>query len=56
MSLVQGTSDTSLVLKLSGVPIGSEEETEKNLDVFYIRSLKQMVSPSTFFLAHENPF
>lgn len=43
MNLEQGAGETTLALKLDGVPIGTEEETERNLDTFYIRSLKQIV-------------
>lgn len=43
MNLDQGAGETTLTLRLEGVPIGTEEETERNLDTFYIRSLKQIV-------------
>lgn len=41
-TLTQNASDTTLTMRLDGVPLGKEEETEKNLDVYYIRSLKQI--------------
>ncbi|KAG0143768.1 hypothetical protein CROQUDRAFT_660858 [Cronartium quercuum f. sp. fusiforme G11] len=41
-TLVQGSDSTKLELYLTGVPVGTEEETEKNLDIFYMRSLKQI--------------
>jgi hypothetical protein len=40
--LDQGNDSTVLTLKLDGVPVGKEEETEKNLEAFYIRGLKQI--------------
>lgn len=41
-TLVEGSDSTKLELQLSGVPVGTEEETERNLDIFYLRSLKQI--------------
>lgn len=41
-SLSQGSDSTKLELYLTGVPVGMEEETERNLDIFYLRSLKQI--------------
>jgi activator of HSP90 ATPase len=32
-SLVQGSDSTNLELYLTGVPVGTEEETERNLDI-----------------------
>ena len=40
MSLNQGSTSTSLLVELEGVPVGKEDETEKGLDIYYIRSLK----------------
>ncbi|KAL7005780.1 Co-chaperone [Cystobasidiomycetes sp. EMM_F5] len=40
----QGSSSTKLSLELEGVPVGKEDETEKGLDIYYIRSLKQIGS------------
>jgi len=42
MQITQRAESSDLVLELDGVPIGSEEEAERNLDVYYIRSLKQI--------------
>jgi len=42
MQLSERSEATDLVLQLEGVPLGSEEETERNLDIYYIRSLKQI--------------
>ncbi|GAA5996496.1 hypothetical protein JCM5350_002341 [Sporobolomyces pararoseus] len=39
-TLDQGSNSTTLNLKLSGVPIGKEDETEQNLQTFYIRGLQ----------------
>ncbi|BGP14027.1 hypothetical protein JCM10213_005612 [Rhodosporidiobolus nylandii] len=41
-TLDQGSNSTTLNLKLSGVPIGKEDETENNLHAFYIRALQQI--------------
>ncbi|KAH9450849.1 hypothetical protein MJO28_009687 [Puccinia striiformis f. sp. tritici] len=41
-TLVEGSDSTKLELHLTGVPVGTEEETERNLDIFYLRSLKQI--------------
>lgn len=41
-SLTEGSDSTKLELHLTGVPVGTEEETERNLDIFYLRSLKQI--------------
>ncbi|CAH7671772.1 activator of Hsp90 ATPase [Phakopsora pachyrhizi] len=46
-TLNQGSDSTKLELRLSGVPVGTEEETERNLDIFYLRSLKQIGSETT---------
>jgi len=40
VSLEQGSGSTKLSLDLEGVPVGKEEETEKGVEVYYIRSLK----------------
>lgn len=40
VSLEQGSGSTKLSLDLEGVPVGKEEETEKGLEIYYIRSLK----------------
>ncbi|GAA6026867.1 hypothetical protein JCM8097_005918 [Rhodosporidiobolus ruineniae] len=40
MELNQGSNSTTLSLKLSGVPVGKEDETESNLHAFYIRGLQ----------------
>lgn len=40
VSLEQGSGSTKLSLELEGVPVGKEEETEKGLEIYYIRSLK----------------
>jgi len=40
VSLEQGSNSTKLSLDLEGVPVGKEEETEKGLEIYYIRSLK----------------
>ncbi|KAK9896653.1 activator of Hsp90 ATPase [Cystobasidium minutum MCA 4210] len=42
VSLEQGSGSTKLSLELEGVPVGKEEETEKGLEIYYIRSLKQI--------------
>ncbi|WAR59819.1 hypothetical protein PtB15_11B460 [Puccinia triticina] len=49
-SLAEGSDSTKLELHLTGVPVGTEEETERNLDIFYLRSLKQigLATASTF--------
>jgi activator of HSP90 ATPase len=39
-SIEQGSNTTKLSLDLEGVPVGKEEETEKGLEIYYIRSLK----------------
>ncbi|GAA6060553.1 hypothetical protein JCM10212_006917 [Sporobolomyces blumeae] len=39
-TLDQGSNSTTLSLKLTGVPIGKEDETEHNLQTFYIRGLQ----------------
>ena len=38
--LQQGSNSTKLFLDLDGVPAGKEDETEKGLEIYYIRSLK----------------
>ncbi|GAA5896154.1 hypothetical protein JCM5296_007247 [Sporobolomyces johnsonii] len=40
MALEQGSNSTTLNLRLSGVPVGKEDETEQNLQTFYIRGLQ----------------
>lgn len=44
----QGSSSTKLSLELEGVPVGKEDETEKGLDIYYIRSLKVSLARLTF--------
>ncbi|KAA1104439.1 hypothetical protein PGT21_023522 [Puccinia graminis f. sp. tritici] len=53
-SLTEGSDSTKLELHLTGVPVGTEEETERNLDIFYLRSLKQigLATTSNFSSAH----
>lgn len=46
VSLEQGSGSTKLSLELEGVPVGKEDETEKGLEVYYIRSLKVGHRPS----------
>ncbi|GAA5970099.1 hypothetical protein JCM11641_000267 [Rhodosporidiobolus odoratus] len=41
-TLDQGSNSTTLTLKLSGVPIGKEDEAESNLHAFYIRGLQSI--------------
>jgi len=41
-SIAQQRDTTDLTLLLKGVPLGKEDETERNLNVFYINSLKQI--------------
>ena len=41
-TLAQGESSTKLTLRMSGVPVGKEEETEANLQRFYTSALKQI--------------
>ncbi|KAM0753653.1 activator of Hsp90 ATPase [Meredithblackwellia eburnea MCA 4105] len=44
MSLAQGSSSTTLALRLAGVPVGKEDEAERNLGIFYINGLKSIGS------------
>ncbi|GAA5829502.1 hypothetical protein JCM11251_000181 [Rhodosporidiobolus azoricus] len=50
-TLEQGSNSTTLNLKLSGVPIGKEDEAESNLHAYYIRGLQSiglgLISSST---------
>ncbi|SGY77456.1 BQ5605_C005g03642 [Microbotryum silenes-dioicae] len=41
-TLHQGSASTTLTLRLSGVPVGKEDEAERNLTSYYINSLKQI--------------
>jgi len=41
-NLDQGSGSTKLSIELTGVPVGQEDETEKGIEVYYIRSLKQI--------------
>lgn len=41
-TLKQGNNSTTLVLKLEGVPVGKEEESERNLSTYYIQGLKSI--------------
>ncbi|GAA5890315.1 hypothetical protein JCM6882_008792 [Rhodosporidiobolus microsporus] len=41
-TLEQGSNSTTLNLKLSGVPIGKEDEAESNLHAYYIRGLQSI--------------
>ncbi|ORY55337.1 activator of Hsp90 ATPase [Leucosporidium creatinivorum] len=43
-TLTQGSNSTTLDLRLSGVPVGKEDEAERNLNIFYINGLKQIGS------------
>ncbi|SCV69539.1 BQ2448_2559 [Microbotryum intermedium] len=43
-TLHQGSASTTLTLRLSGVPVGKEDEAERNLTSYYINSLKQIGS------------
>ncbi|GJN88415.1 hypothetical protein Rhopal_001381-T1 [Rhodotorula paludigena] len=41
-TLDQGSNSTTLGLKLSGVPVGKEDETEANLQGYYVRGLQSI--------------
>ncbi|BGP46193.1 Co-chaperone [Rhodotorula kratochvilovae] len=41
-TLNQGSNSTTLSLKLTGVPVGKEDETESNLHGYYIRGLQSI--------------
>ncbi|BGP54035.1 hypothetical protein JCM8202_003034 [Rhodotorula sphaerocarpa] len=41
-ALAQGSNSTTLNLTLRGVPVGKEDETETNLQTFYIRGLQSI--------------
>lgn len=41
-TLDQGSGSTTLHIDLEGVPVGKEDETEQGIEVYYIRSLKQI--------------
>ncbi|GAA6048923.1 hypothetical protein JCM3770_007121 [Rhodotorula araucariae] len=41
-TLEQGSNSTTLSLKLTGVPVGKEDETESNLHGYYIRGLQSI--------------
>ncbi|GAA5882535.1 hypothetical protein JCM16303_002029 [Sporobolomyces ruberrimus] len=54
-TLDQGSNSTTLNLKLSGVPIGKEDETETNLQTFYIRGLQAIgLGLSSLTTSHTN--
>lgn len=40
ISLNQGSSETNMVVKLSGVPVGEEDRVRGNFEEYYIRSIK----------------
>lgn len=42
MNLSQGPSSTTLALRLTGVPVGKEEESERNLTGYYLNGLRSM--------------
>lgn len=42
MSLTQGSNSTTLVLRLSGVPLGKEDELERALNGYYINGLRSI--------------
>lgn len=42
MLLRQGANSTTLTLRLTGVPVGKEDEAERNMNVFYIQGLKSI--------------
>ncbi|KAM0792511.1 hypothetical protein ACM66B_005181 [Microbotryomycetes sp. NB124-2] len=44
VKLNQGSNSTTLDLRLEGVPVGTEEETERNLNGYYLNSLRQIGS------------
>ncbi|KAK4053112.1 Co-chaperone [Microbotryomycetes sp. JL201] len=47
VKLQQGANSTTLDLRLEGVPVGKEEETERNLNGYYLNSLRQIGSVLT---------
>ncbi|KAK4701521.1 activator of Hsp90 ATPase protein 1, partial [Phenoliferia sp. Uapishka_3] len=57
MKLQQGSNSTTLNLRLSGVPVGKEDETERNLGIFYLAALKSIGSglSSSFFPSQLSP-
>jgi activator of HSP90 ATPase len=40
IALVQGSSDTKMVVKWSGIPIGQEDRVRENFENYYVRSIK----------------
>ena len=40
IQLVQGSSDTKMVVKWSGIPVGEEDRVRNNFESYYIRSIK----------------
>jgi len=53
-TLDQQSDSTKLVLELSGVPKGQEDEIERNLMGYYINSLKSIGLGSVLRIFHEN--
>lgn len=49
-TLDQGSNSTTLSLRLTGVPVGMEDETEGNLKVYYLNALRSIGSVTTFSL------
>ncbi|KAI5479570.1 high-glucose-regulated protein 8 [Pseudohyphozyma bogoriensis] len=41
-TLAQGSNSTTLSLRLTGVPVGKEDEAERNLNIYYINGLKSI--------------
>lgn len=42
MSLQQGSTSTTLVLRLTGIPVGMEDASERNLNGYYINGLRSI--------------
>lgn len=40
IALVQGSSDTKMVVKWSGIPVGQEDRVRENFENYYVRSIK----------------
>lgn len=40
MQLIQGTLDTKVVVKFSGIPVGEEERVRNNFEEYYVRAIK----------------
>ncbi|KAK4058692.1 Co-chaperone [Microbotryomycetes sp. JL221] len=47
VKLTQGSNSTTIDLRLEGVPVGKEEETERNLNGYYLNSLRAIGSVYT---------